>query len=108
MAEKGIGRWIFYGPIVPYLNDDDETALEIAELAMETEAELLLDYLRLRPRVIKSIKGALGELGEKVVKAAKDRTVMYKRLAEIKRFMEKKGVKASYAFPQPSLADFLR
>lgn len=104
VAEYGIQRWIFYGPIIPRINDDEGTAIKIADLAIETGSEVILDYLRLRPRIIKSIKSALGA---EVVRAAMERDKMAKRLQEIKELMERKGVKVSYAFPQIELTKFL-
>ena len=105
VAESGIQRWIFYGPIIPGVNDDDETATGVANLAIETGSEVILDYLRLRPRLIKPVKSTLGV---EVVRAAMRRDKMAKRLREIKELMERKGAKASYAFPQTGLVEFLR
>ena len=105
VAEYGIQSWIFYGPIIPGLNDDDRTAGEIADLAAETGSEVILDYLRLRPRIIKSVRSALGI---EVVRAAMKRDKMVRRLRELRELMERKGVKASYAFPQTGLTEFLR
>lgn len=104
VAEYGIQRWIFYGPVIPGINDDDGTATEIADLASETGSEVILDYLRLRPRVIKSVRSVLGV---KVVRDAVRRDEMGRRLGEIRRLMERKGVKVSYAFPQAGLTEYL-
>lgn len=48
VSERGIKTWIFYGPIIPSLNDNDSTIDEIIELAKNTESEILIDRLRVK------------------------------------------------------------
>lgn len=104
VAKYGVQRWIFYGPIIPTINDDDGTAEGIANLASETGSEVILDFLRLRPKVIRSIRATLGN---EVIERAMDRDRMARRLEEIRSLIERKGVKVSYSFPQLSLTKFL-
>lgn len=45
LSEAGIRTWIFYGPIIPGLNDSDEVMYRLTELALETNSVLYYDYL---------------------------------------------------------------
>lgn len=45
MSMAGIKTWIFYGPIIPGLNDSEEVMYRLAELALETNSVLYYDYL---------------------------------------------------------------
>ncbi len=49
LSDLGIKTWIFYGPIVPGLNDDEETVERIAKLAHETASTLYYDPLNIKP-----------------------------------------------------------
>jgi len=48
LSEIGIKTWIFYGPVIPSLNDDDSTIDEIIELAKDTRSEVLIDRLHIK------------------------------------------------------------
>jgi len=49
LAEAGIKTWIFYGPIVPSVNDDPRNIRELVQLAKETRSVLYYDRLRVKP-----------------------------------------------------------
>ncbi|MEM4718047.1 MAG: radical SAM protein [Desulfurococcaceae archaeon] len=49
LKNHGIKTWIFYGPIIPGLNDDTETIESIAKIAMETNSTLYYDSLHIKP-----------------------------------------------------------
>ncbi|MGC8983262.1 MAG: SPL family radical SAM protein [Desulfurococcaceae archaeon] len=49
LSKAGIKTWVFYGPIIPGLNDDYATAKSVAELASETGSVLYYDPLRVKP-----------------------------------------------------------
>lgn len=48
VSEVGVKTWIFYGPVIPSLNDDDSTIDEIIELAKDTGSEVLVDRLHIK------------------------------------------------------------
>ncbi|MEM1638698.1 MAG: radical SAM protein [Desulfurococcaceae archaeon] len=48
IAEHGIKTWIFYGPIIPGLNDDEYTISNIVEVAKEVESTLYYDPLHIK------------------------------------------------------------
>ncbi len=48
LSSEGIETWIFYGPVIPTINDDDETIRDIVEVAVSTNSKILVDRLRVR------------------------------------------------------------
>ncbi len=107
LSEKGVKRWIFYGPIIPTINDDEETINEIAGLAKETNTEVIIDMLRLRPKIILSIKRSLGKRAEEILELSKNELYMERILRTVKSELNKRKVRTSFAFPQLSLKAFL-
>lgn len=49
LSKAGIKTWVFYGPVIPGLNDDRRTAESIARLAAETKSTLYYDPLHVKP-----------------------------------------------------------
>lgn len=49
LNEQGVRTWIFYGPIIPGINDDYKTAESVARLALETNSTLYYDCIRPKP-----------------------------------------------------------
>ncbi len=47
-SERGFKTWIFYGPVIPSLNDDDSTIDEIIELAKDTGSKIFIDRLHVK------------------------------------------------------------
>jgi DNA repair photolyase len=56
LASRGVKTWIFLGPIIPYVNDREESISQIIEVASKTKSRLLFDKLNLRPWVLESIR----------------------------------------------------
>ncbi len=48
VAGEGVETWLFYGPIIPGLNDDEETILGLVELAEQTGSIFYYDKLRVK------------------------------------------------------------
>lgn len=48
LSNMGLKTWIFYGPIIPSLNDDNETIMQIVKLAAETNSTLYYDPLHVK------------------------------------------------------------
>jgi len=59
-SSKHIKTWIFYGPIIPGYNDNEETIREIMSLAKRTKSRLLYDKLNLKPILSKRISNNIG------------------------------------------------
>jgi len=49
LSLHGVKTWIFYGPVIPGLNDDEETIIQIVELARETKSTLYYDPIHVKP-----------------------------------------------------------
>lgn len=48
VARHGIKTWVFYGPIIPSLNDDEDTIRSIVHIADETKSTLYYDPLHIK------------------------------------------------------------
>lgn len=48
LSNIGVKTWVFYGPVIPGLNDDDETIESIVNTARDTSSTLYYDPLRVR------------------------------------------------------------
>lgn len=62
-SEKGFKTWIFYGPIIPMVNDDVKTMLNIVNLAEKSGSEVLYDRLNLKRGVLDRMRRPLLKLG---------------------------------------------
>ncbi|MEM2902078.1 MAG: radical SAM protein [Candidatus Bathyarchaeia archaeon] len=60
--EKGFKTWIFYGPIIPMVNDDRKTMIEIVNLAEKSGGEVLYDRLNLKRGVMDRMRRPLLKL----------------------------------------------
>jgi DNA repair photolyase len=54
-ASRHVKTWIFLGPIIPRVNDLEESISQVIEVASKTKSRLLFDKLNLRPWVLESI-----------------------------------------------------
>ena len=54
ISRQGIETWIFYGPVIPGLNDDEETVDDILESALEIGAKVLIDKLHVKKFMYRS------------------------------------------------------
>jgi len=55
-ASRGVKTWIFLGPIIPHVNDREDSISQIIEIASKTKSRLLFDKLNLRPWVLESMR----------------------------------------------------
>lgn len=54
-SSKGIRTWIFYGPIIPRVNDSPEEIESITGLAQRTKSRILYDRLNIKPMMLARI-----------------------------------------------------
>ncbi|MGQ9469331.1 MAG: radical SAM protein [Nitrososphaerales archaeon] len=101
--DRGIKTWIFLGPIIPEINDDD-SILQIIDLAKKTKSEIIYDKLNLKPWILDSMASFL----EKERLGLKDRLPSlvarnseYWRVlrAKIEDICSRRGVHCKPAFP---------
>jgi len=55
-TSRGVKTWVFLGPIIPYVNDREDSISQVIEIASKTNSKLLFDKLNLRPWVLESIR----------------------------------------------------
>jgi DNA repair photolyase len=67
VSESGIKTWVFFGPIIPGLNDDSSTIEGVVEVARETNSTLYYDWLRYKEEISNFFK-TLGLSPEKYVR----------------------------------------
>lgn len=61
ISEAGLDVWLFYGPVIPGLNDGVESFREVVELASGCVKLVFLDKLRITPRVRESLSSAVDD-----------------------------------------------
>lgn len=54
-SSRGVDTWIFLGPIIPEINDDDENFRKIIEIAAKTKSRILYDKLNLKQWVMERL-----------------------------------------------------
>ncbi|MET1160297.1 MAG: radical SAM protein [Thermoprotei archaeon] len=54
LSRKGIETWIFYGPIIPGINTDEDTIKQILDIARRTKSKVLIDKLHIKPFMLEN------------------------------------------------------
>lgn len=67
VSESGVKTWVFFGPIIPGLNDDLSTIEGVVGVARETGSTLYYDWLRYKDE-LRSFFSVLGLSPEKYVR----------------------------------------
>ncbi len=55
LAPRGFETWVFFGPIIPEINDSEESIAQVVEVARKTKSKLLYDRLNLKQWVLESL-----------------------------------------------------
>jgi len=58
-ASRGVETWLFFGPIIPELNDDEENIRRVVEVAKKTGSKLIYDKLNLKRWVFERVAPVL-------------------------------------------------
>lgn len=97
IAGEGLETWVFLGPIVPGVNDDPESIRGVVAAAAEAGAEVLYDYLRLKPGVADRLAAA-GLPGDSLRRA---KSISWRRLVagRVEAACRELGARCSPAFP---------
>jgi len=56
LSERGVDTWIFYGPVIPEINDGEDNIIKLVNLAKKTKSELIYDRLNPKFWVLDSMK----------------------------------------------------
>ncbi|MBS7655567.1 radical SAM protein [Candidatus Bathyarchaeota archaeon] len=103
-SSKKIQTWLFYGPIIPEVNDDYETIIKIVKLAEKTKSKIIYDKLNLKKLVLKSLKPFLEQwnptLVEKLPALIKSQLRWSKIFAKIESLCFEFNVQVEPAFPE--------
>ncbi len=91
-SSAGIETWVFYGPVIPGINDDEDTVKSIVEVAASTASILYVDKLRIRRFMLEEGYPLRGE-------ALKARSRDWASFMDMVRgFCERYGVRCVEAF----------
>jgi DNA repair photolyase len=65
---RGVRTWIFFGPIIPEINDDSENVGAIVRVAKKTNSRILYDKLNIKNWVIERMTPTLEQLKPELIK----------------------------------------
>jgi len=101
-SDKGIETWVFFGPVIPTLNDGEDDIREIAKIAKLTGSEVLYDKLNVKPFVLDRLAPLLYDLGADPgrIEALSERSKPYREalFKRIDSICGELGVRARPAF----------
>jgi len=99
---RKIQTWIFYGPIIPEVNDDYETIMKIVKLAKKTKSKIIYDKLNVKKHVLKSLKPFLEywniKLIESIPALVNSKTRWRETIVKIESLCSKFNVQVEPAF----------
>jgi len=62
-SSQGIPTWIFLGPLIPFVNDDETSLTSIFLLAQKTRSHIIHDKLNLKHDTLQNLTPVLNTLG---------------------------------------------
>lgn len=108
LSSRGVETWLFYGPVIPGVNDDEATMAGLVKLAKETKSKLIYDKLNLKRFVLRSLRPFLEEWDPKLLRSvpalASPNSPNWKKIfLKLESLCAKLGVQAEPAFPELKL-----
>ncbi|MEM4297234.1 MAG: radical SAM protein [Nitrososphaerota archaeon] len=115
LSSRGIKTWVFLGPLIPELNDDDANIKEIIRVARDTNSTIIYDKLNLKPWVLDALGPLLEErrvgLSKNLPFLVKRNSSYWQRMrSKVERFCKNLDVRCEPAFKvdeQAKLTKFL-
>lgn len=103
-SSLGVETWLFLGPIIPMLNDSEESLRQVIEVAAQTKSRIIYDRLNLRPWVMGRLRPVLEEekqgLAEQLSNLIRDESDSWHRICSVvEGICSEIGVKCEAAFP---------
>ncbi len=103
-SSRGVETWLFLGPIIPGLNDDEESIKKVIEVAARTRSKLIYDRLNLKRWVMERLGPVLeGErpgLAERLPGLIREGSEPWHQICSmVEAICGKLGVKCEAAFP---------
>ncbi len=104
MANRNIETWVFLGPIIPFINDDEENFKSIVRVAWKNKSKILYDKLNLKKWVLESLKPFLEkekpELVERLPEILSPKSGYWLKISKtIQKLCKEKNVECKPAFP---------
>jgi len=65
---RGVKTWIFFGPIIPSINDSADNITEVLDVARRTESRVLYDKLNIKRWVLERMAPTLQKLNAELIK----------------------------------------
>ncbi len=100
ISANGIELWIFLGPIIPLVNDDENNINEVVELAASVNAYVIYDKLNVKPLMLYNLrrKWTLKADLDEVIRLSSDRNYVRNLSITISNICRKHRVKCVPAF----------
>jgi DNA repair photolyase len=103
-SSRGVETWLFLGPIIPGLNDSEESMRQVVEVAARTRSKLIYDRLNLKRWVMERLGPALEQmrpgLAERLPGLIRGRSEPWRQIcSKVETICGELGVKCEAAFP---------
>ena len=91
--------WVFLGPVIPGVNDDEGEIRKVIEVARRTKSLLLFDWFRPKPWATQRLLSALEGKFEAKVELARNHEWRNQTLKKVENACRELGVRFELAFP---------
>jgi len=103
-SEKKVETWVFLGPVIPHVNDQQENLERIIRIAKATDSRLLFDKLNLRSWVLENLTPFLAKEAPQALgimpSLLREKSEYWKTVSErIRTLCRDHGVRCEPAFP---------
>jgi DNA repair photolyase len=93
-----VETWLFLGPVIPGVNDDEESLGEIIRLARRTQSLLLFDWFRPKPWATQRLLSALQGRFEAKTELFQNREWRDQTLKKVQEICRQLGVRLQHAW----------
>lgn len=102
-SSRGVETWLFLGPIIPELNDSEESLRQVIEVAARTRSKVIYDRLNLKRWVMERLAPVLAQerpgLAERLPSFMREGSVWHQICSRVESICRELGVKCEAAFP---------
>lgn len=103
-SSRGVGTWLFLGPIIPGVNDSEENLREVIEIAARTNSKVIYDRLNLKRWVMERLNPVLERekpgLAERLPSLLRDGSEFWRLVcSKVVKICRELGVECELAFP---------
>ena len=104
LASRSVETWLFLGPIIPELTDDEESLRKVIEVAKRTRSKLIYDKLNLKRWVLNRLKPVLEEelpgLTERLPDLTRKQSKSWREIcSRVESICSELGVRCEAVFP---------